>query len=73
MEPNYDKLNFGLALENNPMCQNVCHNYGIVSGCDEGCPDLLDGKCEDPEEALKDCDIDPDEKKEILSRYGNNS
>ena len=71
METNYDKLSFGLTIENNPMCQSVCHNYGIVSGCDEGCPDLLDGKCENPLDAIEVCDVTSEERTEILGKYPN--
>lgn len=71
MKPNYDKLTLGSTLEamSGTPTSSVCHNYGIVNGCDEGCPALLDGDCEQPEEALEVCDISEEDKIEILSKY----
>jgi len=40
-----------------------------MNGCDEGCPALLRGDCEVPEEAIKSCAVDDAEKAEILSLY----
>jgi hypothetical protein len=47
--PNYDKLLLGATLsawdgDNNN--HGDCFNYGSVSGCDEDCPALNEGKCE---------------------------
>lgn len=73
MEPNYEKLAWGRSLQEiGPtgfITSSVCHNYGSISGCDEGCPDLLDGKCENPEEALEVCEIGNDEKDGIRELY----
>ena len=73
MNGNYDKLNFGRTLnESGPngfITSSVCHNYGSVSGCDEGCPALLDGDCKNPKEALEECDLNEGEKDNILKLY----
>lgn len=46
--PNYAKLNFSRTItdqEGGFITSDVCHNYGIMGGCDAGCPSLLDGTC----------------------------
>ena len=48
---------------------DICHNYGIMSGCDEGCPALLAGDCEQHKEALEFCDVTDDEREQIISLY----
>lgn len=72
-EGNILKLIFGECLEqsgsNGFITSSVCHNYGVVSGCDEFCPALLNGDCEVPIEALKVCNIDDDDRYEILKLY----
>ena len=71
MKPNYAKENHGAFLHsyNQTPCTDTCHNYGSMNGCDEGCPALLRGDCEVPEEAIKSCAVDDAEKAEILSLY----
>jgi len=72
MLPNYAKLNFSRSMtdmEGGFITSSVCHNYGIMSGCDEGCPALLSGECENPIEALKNCDVTTEEEKEIMDMY----
>ena len=73
MKPNYGKLAFSREwtdLEPGGfITSDVCHNYGIMSGCDEGCPQLLSGGCEVPKEAIECCDLTDDEKAEVLSLY----
>lgn len=46
---NQDKLNFGRTLserDGDKHNHGDCFNYGSVSGCDEDCPALNNGKCE---------------------------
>jgi hypothetical protein len=66
MKAYYDKLDFGRSLNENN--HGDCFNYGIVDGCDECCPALLDGECENINEILEqleDLDIDLSEIKEL--------
>jgi hypothetical protein len=56
-------------LEGGFITSSVCHNYGIMSGCDEGCPALLAGDCEQPLDAIEVCDITDEESAEIMSKY----
>lgn len=47
-QPNYDKLRLGATLASNDGDNHNhgdCFNYGSVSGCDDGCPVLLEGRC----------------------------
>ena len=72
LEPNNAKLNFSRSmtdLEGGFITSDVCHNYGIVSGCDEGCPALLAGDCLNVEDAIECCDLTEDERVEILALY----
>ena len=72
MNPNYDKLNFSRTMtdqEGGFITSDVCHNYGIMSGCDEGCPALLSGDCDNIKDAIKCCDVDEQERTEILALY----
>ena len=72
IKPNYDKLNFSRTIANHDtefITSDVCHNYGIMSGCDEGCPALLSGECRNIEDAIECCDVSPDERAEILNLY----
>ena len=69
---NNDKLNFSRTLTSlggDFITSSVCHNYGIISGCDDGCPALLDGDCPNPMDAIKCCDVTKAERTKILSRY----
>jgi hypothetical protein len=71
-KPNLEKLALSRTLtdkEGGFITSSVCHNYGIVSGCDEGCPALLAGDCEVPNDAIECCDVDEDERKQILNLY----
>jgi hypothetical protein len=80
-EPNLGKLAFSrywTYLEGEFITSDICHNYGIMSGCDEECPALLDGNCENIKDAIESCDITNNkqqttnkERKEILSLYIN--
>lgn len=72
IKSNLGKLAFSrtlTSLEGGFITSDVCHNYGIMSGCDEGCPALLAGDCEVPHEAMEYCDFDEQEKAEVLSLY----
>lgn len=72
LEPNINKLSLSRTLndlQDGFITSSVCHNYGIMSGCDEGCPALLSGDCEQPKEALEVCDVTEDERIEILELY----
>jgi len=72
MEPNYAKLNFSRTMtdmEGGFITSDVCHNYGIMSGCDEGCPALLSGDCQEIDAAIECCDITDEERAEILKQY----
>jgi hypothetical protein len=72
LKPNSRKLNFSRTMtdwEGGFITSDVCHNYGIMSGCDEGCPALLDGDCRQPHDAIECCDVTEEERKEILSLY----
>ena len=71
-EPNNRKLAFSRTMtdqEGGFITSSVCHNYGIMSGCDEGCPALLSGDCEVPKDAIECCDVDDNERKQILELY----
>jgi len=70
MGPNEAKLNFSRTMtdvEGGIITSDVCHNYGIMSGCDEGCPALLSGDCDNIKDAIECCDVD--ERAEILALY----
>lgn len=67
LKPNIEKLNMSRTMMADVITSSVCHNYGIMSGCDEGCPALLHGDCENHEEAIKCCD--PDDQDEIKEIY----
>lgn len=70
--PNFAKLAFSrwmTSASDGFITSDVCHNYGIMSGCDEGCPALLAGDCENPHDAIEYCDFDEQEKAEVLSLY----
>ena len=71
LTPNFDKLNLGRTIEarHATPSSSVCHNYGILNGCDEGCPALLNGECEVPFEAIENCDVTDEERDEILKLY----
>lgn len=72
LEPNNGKLAFSRSMtdqEGGFITSSVCHNYGIMNGCDEGCPALLAGDCEVPKDAIEFCDVDGDERKQILELY----
>lgn len=72
MTPNYGKLNFSRSMtdmEGGFITSDVCHNYGIMSGCDEGCPALLDGDCKNIGDAIECCDVTDEERTEILKLY----
>jgi hypothetical protein len=72
MQPNYAKLNFSRTMtdmEGGFITSDVCHNYGIMSGCDEGCPALLSGDCRNWEDALECCDIAEEERARIIKLY----
>jgi len=72
LKPNTDKLNASRTLTDlhgGFITSDVCHNYGIVSGCDEGCPSLLSGTCEQPHDAIECCDVSESERIEILALY----
>jgi hypothetical protein len=72
LKPNYLKLNVSRELADisgSFVTSDVCHNYGIMGGCDEGCPALLDGDCGQPNDAIEHCDVDEFEREQILSMY----
>ena len=72
MKPNHDKLNLGSTLnsiDGDNYNHGECFNYGSVGGCDENCPALLGGRCENPYDAIENCDISNCEKKEIIDKY----
>jgi len=72
LEPNNHKLAASRTLNDlngGFITSSVCHNYGIMSGCDEGCPALLSGDCEVPADAIKCCDVNDTERAEIMSLY----
>lgn len=72
MIPNYAKLNFSRTITDESggfITSDVCHNYGIMSGCDEECPALLDGECRNIGDAIECCDVSPEEKLKILALY----
>jgi len=72
LEPNEGKLAFSRAIsyqQGDTPTSDVCHNYGIMSGCDEGCPALLSGDCEQPYDAIECCLVTEEERKEILDNY----
>lgn len=72
LKPNTNKLAVSRTLNDMQggfITSSVCHNYGIMSGCDEGCPALLDGDCEVPNDAIEACDVTEDEREQILKLY----
>jgi len=75
LEPRYGKLAFGRSMQESGsrgfITSDVCHNYGSLSGCDEGCPALLDGECRNIADAIECCDVTDEERKEILVMYPN--
>lgn len=71
MEPNYDKLALSVGIESQygTPTSDVCHNYGIISGCDVGCPALIDGDCRNVHDVLTSIDVDGYEATEIMMKY----
>ena len=72
LEPNEAKLAFSRSMtdmEGGFITSDVCHNYGIMSGCDEGCPALLNGDCRCPADAIECCDLDDEDRLELLKLY----
>lgn len=53
---NNEKIAFGDALNSlgnyGSVGHSDCHNYGSVNGCDSGCPVLMSGKCQNPEDVI---------------------
>lgn len=70
---NFHKLSYGhIMQESGPrgsISGSDCHDYGSISGCDEGCPALHAGDCPEVVLALEVCDMDPEEKREITQLY----
>jgi len=57
MNKNYVKMGLSRSFQDVSGDYNNhgdCHTYGIMSGCDDGCPALIEGKCENIEDVLKD-------------------
>ena len=54
------KLGFGKALVEQDLgvtascVTDDCFKYGIVNGCDSGCPQLIRGECERQDDECKD-------------------
>ena len=72
MSANTNKLNLSRTLTDlagDFITSDVCHNYGIMNGCDERCPALLVGDCRNVYDAIECCDVSPEEKAEILRKY----
>ena len=73
MKKNYNKLDFGRTInelgKDGFITSDVCHNYGSISGCDDGCPALWDGECRNIEEVLESVDFSEDEVNEIKNIY----
>jgi hypothetical protein len=72
MKPNEAKLAFSQAMtdmEGGFITSDVCHNYGIMSGCDEGCPALLSGDCKEWKAALASCDLSDEDRAELTALY----
>ena len=72
LKPNYEKLEFSREItfqSGSFITSDVCHNYGTMSGCDEGCPALLNGECRNPYDAIECCDVTDEEREEILNLY----
>lgn len=72
LEPNNAKLAFSrnmTNIEGGFITSDECHNYGIMSGCDEGCPALLSGDCPNIEDAIGCCDVTEDKRAKILTMY----
>ena len=73
VKKNYNKMGLSLALmtPSEITSSDDCHKYGIISGCDEGCPALIDGKCKNINEVLKNTPLDEEiviELKKIYSK-----
>lgn len=47
----------------------TCHDYGIGSGCDTGCPVLWRGECEVVDEVLDNVVFDEDQFMELEELY----
>ena len=72
IKPNIKKLIFSQSwtnMEGGFVTSDICHNYGIMSGCDEGCPALLSGDCPNVGDAIKCCNITDAERKQIMALY----
>lgn len=72
MQPNYNKLAFSRSMTTQDggfITSSVCHNYGIISGCDEGCPALLSGDCKNINDVIGHCSFTEEEKTEVLKLY----
>ena len=72
LRPNYMKLNLSRSMtdmEGGFITSDVCHNYGIMSGCDEGCPALLSGNCRNIHDAIECCDVTDEERQETMELY----
>ncbi len=73
MKANYNKLSFGHTINNlderMPKGLSDCFAYGMVSGCDEHCPALLNGECKEHIEVIKSLNIPEEEKVELNNLY----
>lgn len=73
MNKNINKLNFGYTINNLdsrlPKSRGRCFDYGIISGCDEHCPALLDGECKEPKVCIDGLKITKEEKSELYKLY----
>ncbi len=74
LEKNYNKLNFGFSITNvhEVLSTDICHNYGITSGCDMGCPALIDRDCRNIGEVLENTEMTEDERMELKQIYNIN-
>jgi len=69
LKPNVNKLNLSRTvndIDGGFITSDICHNYGIMSGCDEGCPALLSGDCENHKDAIECCDLDSQEEIKLI-------
>jgi len=71
---NHEKMDFSRTIQYlSGDCHNHgdCHTYGIVSGCDSGCPALWNGECEVIDENIELLNLEEEELEKLRDIYYN--
>ena len=70
---NYIGLSFAAAADHTgerlDKTRSDCFNYGIMFGCNDGCPALWLGECAEPTENIENLDFDNEQIEELKEIY----